>query len=352
MAQLELSTGHNMDLAAIEEDASELWDRYVEPRTHTVTDLYAWRRVVHGAYGMRSHYFGAYEGSDLVGALALYEVHHPLFGHYLTTAPFGNDGGLHADSDEALELLLSAARRLAQERDVSYLLVRTRGHALEGFAVDRRYQTAVVDLSPGPEALWTNGIPGKTRNQVRRGEKEGFTIADGAGEIRAFFNVFHAHMKELGSPAHNLRFYRLIAQYLGEKATFIVVRDGDELAAGALLFAVNGTAANHHTVSLRRYNRRCSNYLIYWDMIKRACNAECHSFDLGRSLEASSNLAFKKNWNPEVIPLTYNYFLQRMKTMPFVDPRNSRYRLAIGLWKRLPLVLTKALGPQLITGLP
>jgi len=46
-----------------------------------------------------------------------------------------------------------------------------------------------------------------------------------------------------------------------------------------------------------------------------------------------------------------NYYLRKAKEIPFMDPRNPRYRLAIAAWRRLPLAATRALGPRLITGL-
>jgi hypothetical protein len=90
-----------------------------------------------------------------------------------------------------------------------------------------------------------------------------------------------------------------------------VARENAELAAGALLFKINDTAINMHTVALKRYNRRCPNYLIYWNMIERSCAAGCRTFDMGRSLEGSSNLRFKQNWKPQIVPLTYNYYLRK-----------------------------------------
>ena len=92
-----------------DERDGERWDAYVAPRAWTITDLFAWRRVVHEAYGLRSHFLGAFRGAELVGVLGLFEVKHPLLGHYLATAPFGNDGGLHGDCPQAIELLAGEA---------------------------------------------------------------------------------------------------------------------------------------------------------------------------------------------------------------------------------------------------
>ena len=40
-----------------------------------------------------------------------------------------------------------------------------------------------------------------------------------------------------------------------------------------------------------------------------------------------------------------------LQEVPFVDPRSPRYRLPIEVWGRLPVRLTRALGPRLIGSL-
>jgi FemAB-related protein (PEP-CTERM system-associated) len=333
------------------DDDGPRWDAWVAPRTCTVTDLFAWRSVVREAYGLRPHLLVAVDGAGCTrGGLAVYEVRHPLFGHYLATAPFANDGGLLHEDARARDLLLAEARRICAACGASHVVIRTRGEDLPGFTPDHRYHTAVVDLAGGSAALWKR-LPATTRNQVRRGQKEGFEIREGPIEVEPFHRVFHAHMRELGSPAHSLRYYELIAKHLGERARFIVVRDGATVVAGALLFTINETAANLQTVALREYNRRCPNYLLYWHMLETSCAAGCTRFDMGRSVAGGGNLRFKENWNPQISPLSYNYHLRTLKEVPFTDPRNPRYRLAIAAWRRLPLALTRALGPRLISGL-
>jgi FemAB-related protein (PEP-CTERM system-associated) len=326
------------------------WDDYVGPRTGTVTDLAGWRLLVRDAYGIVAHFLVALDDERCVGALGLYEIRHPIFGHYLTTAVFGNDGGLHFEDAAARDALIAEAKALAVRLNVAYLVIRTRGAELDGFEVDRHYRTAVVDLSAGAEAVW-NRLPNKTRNQVRRGTKEGFTLETGPSQIDAFFDVFHEHMRDLGSPAHSRQYYDAVLSHFGNCADFFVLRDGHELVAGALLFWTNGTAMNHHTVALRRFNKRCPNYLIYWKMLEASAARGCTRFDMGRSEAGSSNLQFKSNWDAAELTLYYNYFLVKARNVPYMDPRNPKYRIAIAAWRKMPLALTKRLGPRLISGI-
>ena len=326
------------------------WDLYVGPRAASVLDLCAWRRIVREVYGMSSHFIAAVEEDRIVGTLGLFEVKHPLLGHYLATAPFGNDGGLYVDNAAAQAALASEARDVADRLKVDYLVVRSRDVDLEGFQVDRRYSTALIDLEGGAEAVWKR-LPAKTRNQVRRGMKEGFVVATGPAQLGPFFDVFHAHMRDLGSPAHSRRYYESIVEHLGDRCEFLVVRDGSDVAAGALLFWINGTTMNYHTVALRKYNRRCPNYLIYWTMIEASCARGSQWFDMGRSQTDSPNFKFKLNWGPQPVTLHYNYYLRTAKEIPYVYHKNLKYRIPIAVWRTLPLFVTRRLGPRLIWGL-
>ena len=338
-----------MRIARIDEADAQRWDEYVAPRTGTVTDLYAWRRVVERAYGIRAHFLAAFDADRVVGTLGLFEIRHPIFGHYLSTAVFGNDGGFHYDIPAARDALVAEARRLTKDLGVDYLVIRSRA-SLDGFQDDTQFSSAVINLEGGDDAVW-NRLPSKTRNQVRRGQKEGFSLRIGADQADAFYDVFHHHMRDLGSPAHGRDFYGAVIEQLGGRAEFMVVRDGERLVAGALLFRHNGTATNYHTVALQQYNRRCANYLLYWAMIESSSSRGDRWFDMGRSRVASSQLDFKQNWGPEIVPLHYNYFLGTAPHIPNLSPANPAFRLQIAVWQRLPLFVTKQLGPRLISGL-
>jgi FemAB-related protein (PEP-CTERM system-associated) len=326
------------------------WDAYVGARAAAITDVFAWRHVVHDAYGIVAHFLLAVDGSKPVGALSLFEIRHPIFGHYLASAVFGNDGGLFHDTDAARDALVEEAKALAARLNVAHLLIRTRGVALPGFHADRRYRASVLGLSGSADDALER-LPATTRNQVRRGMKEGFTVSTGADQIDAFHDVFHQHMRDLGSPAHGMPFYRAVQKHLGDRAEFYVVRDGATLVSGALLFWVNGTAQNYHTVSLRDFNRRCPNYLLYWRMIEASYARGLRTFDMGRSEEGSSQLKFKENWGTREEVLSYNYHLGRAKAVPSMSPRDPKFRAAIAVWSRLPVFVTRAIGPQLIKGI-
>ena len=62
--------------------------------------------------------------------------------------------------------------------------------------------------------------------------------------------------------------------------------------------------------------------------------------------------AFKKKWLAYGSQLYWQYILGRTREIPRLNVNNPKYQLAIRTWKRLPLELTKRLGPMLAKSIP
>jgi hypothetical protein len=52
------------------------------------------------------------------------------------------------------------------------------------------------------------------------------------------------------------------------------------------------------------------------------------------------------------VPLGYQYYLVKARELPNVSPANPRYQRAIGLWQKLPMPVTRLLGPSIVKRVP
>lgn len=93
------------------------------------------------------------------------------------------------------------------------------------------------------------------------------------------------------------------------------------------------------------------NDFMYWDLMCRAASRGVRVFDFGRSKLDVGSFRFKKHWGFEPQPLYYEYHLVKAGRVPDVNPLNPRYRLFIEGWKRLPLSVSRLLGPLLARSL-
>ena len=101
-----------------------------------------------------------------------------------------------------------------------------------------------------------------------------------------------------------------------------------------------------------RFRHRLGGYVLYWELIKEACERGCTRFHLGRSTADSTGEAFKKKWNASVMQLYWSYFLNTRPEMPDLNVRSPKYQAAIAAWQKLPIGVTRAIGPSIAKNIP
>ena len=174
------------------------WDDFVasRPDAHGYHE-WAWRDVLERSFGHPSTYLMARSGGAVTGVLPLVEMRSLLFGHFLTSLPFVNYGGVLATSPEAGQALAEAARNLGRVRGCRHVELRH---------VDRRFldlpvrQHKVTMRLPLAAGMWER-FDRKVRNQIRKAEKSGLTAERGGGRLLPeFYAVFAHNMRDLGTP--------------------------------------------------------------------------------------------------------------------------------------------------------
>ena len=92
--------------------------------------------------------------------------------------------------------------------------------------------------------------------------------------------------------------------------------------------------------------------LLYWEVLRYAIQQGYQHFDFGRSTVDSGTYRFKKQWGAKAKQLYWHYWLADGQPLPKLSPDNPKYRLAIAVWKKLPLIVANQLGPGIVKNLP
>ena len=322
----------------------------------TFTALDTWSRLVEQTYSHNIYRFEAIEDDKVTGILVLTEVRHPVFGHYLATAPFGSYGGFAYSSLSARDGLLDAASALAQAQGAEHVNVRFEAREsespLEEWLQHPIYFTYRVDLSSDLDQLLRSFGPDH-RNHIRKSLKKGFSIRFGHLDLLdAAYEGLARSMHELGSPYHNKEHLRRMAEYLGDDLKFVVVNDSRGELAGAGVFISQGNVVtNLHANILRKFRSDYAGEFLYWSIIEHYATGNYQLLDLGRSLTGSGNEIFKMKWQPRRVPLAYWYYLPKGGPVPELNQKSPKFQLAIWAWKRLPAFVVRALGPKMIRGI-
>jgi FemAB-related protein (PEP-CTERM system-associated) len=295
----------------------------------------------------------AADGERTSGWLALAYVRSVFFGRFLVSLPYLNSAGVAADDDQTAGLLIGRAVQLADELKVRYLELRHERPVAHP-ALTGRLSSKVhmrLPLPPTAEQLWKQ-LPAKVRNQVRKGQKSGLSVVWGGEELLPeFYAVFSHNMRDLGTPVYGRGLFRAVLRQFPGRAELCVVRAGADPAAGALLLHGWGVTEVPSASSLRRYNPTCANMLMYWHLLERAVLRRQAVFDFGRSTRDSGTYDFKKQWGARPEPAEWQYYLRdgRVNDM---RPDNPGYGRLIRLWQRLPVSLTRLIGPPIVRGIP
>lgn len=295
----------------------------------------------------------AQRGSDTVGMLPLEFLESRLFGRFLVGLPYLNIGGVAARDDHIAQELIGAAVHLSDKLDVRHLELRHEvrvDHPAFNHELTEKVHMRLA-LPASADALWKSIGP-KVRNQVRKAEKEGLEIAWGREElVREFYLIFCHNMRDLGTPVFGRRLFECILRQLGDSAEFCVARLRGRCLAAALLIHGEGTTEVPSASSLRRWNHLNGNMLVYWHLLKRAIERGQRVFDFGRSSADSSTYRFKSQWGATPHRAVWQYYV-RHGNVGDMRPNHPKNQRRIAVWKRLPVWLTRLVGPAIVRGIP
>ena len=342
----------NILLASTAEDGQR-WQQYVDSLPQSSHYLrWGWKQVIRNSFEWSTFFLMAEEGGRVCGVLPLAWQHSRLFGSFLTSLPFLNGGGILADSKAAEEALLGEAIDLARRLGAKHLELRFRHNP--GLPLPVKTNKVAVTRAIGPDSeKMLQELPHKVRSDVRKAMKSEFT-AELLGEdaLNDFYRIFAINMRELGTPVYGKTFFREILRAFPNVTHICLVRYHGKPVAASFLMGYRDTIEAGWSASLYQYLPLKPNMFLYWSIFRLAGQRGYQLFDFGRSSVGSGTHRFKLQWGSQEVPLYWVYWLPEGVTPPELNPQNPRYRLAIAMWKRLPMSLTNWLGPMIARRLP
>jgi len=327
----------------------EKWDAFVITQEHSGPyHHFAWKQAVEVAYNHRGYYL-IYEDNDHIkGVLPLVLVKPPLTRGSLVSLPFCDYGGVLASDQEVVHTLLHTAFDLASTLKTRIILrylhpeVALNSHL--NMDVNMQKVRMVLGLPNDSEALW-NSFKSKLRSQIKKPQKEGLEFKLGDIDcLRDFYTIFRHNMRELGSPVHSYRWLSSVVEAYGKNARVGVVYKGALPVASGIILASNDMLSIPWASSLSEFNKLSPNMLLYWGLLRYACDNGFKFFDFGRSTTDEGTYKFKQQWGALPTPL---YWYEESRVTHFAKApleRNSRV-MAAWAWSRLPQVITDVLGP-------
>jgi serine/alanine adding enzyme len=387
-----------IDISLAQENHGLGWDRFAtDNASGCVYHLLAWKNAIARSYSHDTDYLIATSarnganasltraggpggvapdstgGGAVLGILPLVHIRHWLFGNSLVSMPFCDAGGVLAADGLVERMLVEHGLRGADSLKVPVLELRqyrplacfddqefcgeASPHGQREVRAVPGWRVSVATL--GGKVRMLIGLPGspdelmqsfkaKLRSQIRKPIKDGLTVKIGGVELLDdFYDIFAANMRDLGSPVHSRQFILQILLGFPERAkVFVVYGEGVPMACSMTL-GFNGVLSNPWASSLRQYGRFAPNMLLYWSMLEYACQQGYATFDFGRSTVDEGTYRFKEQWGAKPAPL-YWYRFSRESRPSSETTSESRWMIrASECWKRLPVRVTRILGPRI-----
>ena len=208
-----------------------------------------------------------------------------------------------------------------------------------------------VELDSDPEVNFA-AVPRKQRRMIRQGNKHGLVARHGWEFLKEFYDIFLVSRHHLGSPPFPLSLFEAIRDHFGKQAQLLTIWPQERAGAGVVAFFHADRVMPYYGAALPSAFALAANDFMYWEVMREACLAGYRQFDFGRSRAGSGSFDFKRHWGFEPQPLAYQYILRGAGSLPNISPSNPKLQVLIRGWKRIPLPVTRWLGPSLTRWLP
>ena len=337
----------------ISNDDSDSWNEFVNK--HPASSIYHqfdFKGIIEKSFNQEACYFAAFDKDEsIVGILPIIHTKSHLFGSYMTSIPYFNYGGPLTVNRFVERQLVEHVDHYARQTGVSYVELRE-SSVRKGMPSKTDKVSLFLTLPESSEQLWV-GVGTKVRAQIKKGLKNNFQFKVGRHELLDdFYRVFSINMRDLGTPVYSKLFFKNILSSQLDTMIAVQYHQGSATSC-AFLMAYKNCLEIPWASTLGSANKLNSNMVLYWNILKYACDKSYDFFDFGRSTIDAPTFKFKCQWGASPAQLHWHYMLPGdQQVLPSLNPNNPKLKLLIWCWKKLPIVIANTIGPILARSLP
>ena len=322
----------------------DAWNDYVHvAEDATFFHLAEWQTIFDKVLGHRTYYMLAKQGSEIAGIFPLVHVKSRLFGSALISVPFSVYGSVLANDASVKAALIENAVKLGQQLKVDYVELRELQDSGLDWETKDLYVTFRKTLLPTEEENF-KAIPRKQRAMVRKAIDSGLTSAWDSN-IDRFYAMYSESVRNLGTPVLAKKYYQALFDIFADKCSVLTILNDDEPVSSVLNFYFKDQVLPFYGGGTTAARACKANDFMYWELMRLSVEQGIKIFDFGRSKNGAGSYRFKKHWGFEPQPLYYRFHLINATQMPDLSPVNPKLQLAVKMWQKLPLPVSRTLGP-------
>ena len=328
------------------------WDQFAQTKG-TVFHTSAFRQILLDSFGYQCLYHAIInEDRRICAILPLVAGRSLAMKKVGVSLPFVNYTDVCADGEDARSFAMEALKDIKEQYKLSYVELRFKDQDNEqsGWHRNMQHHTFVLPLTGDEENVLALSSR-SNRNHVRKAYKNNwFTVSFDRGYLDRFYKVYVKRMKQLGSPAPDISFFRRFFEQLPDHAVLLSVLDQQtgEVVGGMLLVKSPGNSTLYYPygANLIEYNSKYLNNFMYWEAVRFGIRSGLNYLDLGRSQTGSGTYKYKEQWGAK--PEQLKYLVYNGSTQAAGAPDKQSLHLFVELWKVIPSFVTDHAGKRLM----
>ena len=329
----------------------QVWDNFIKSHPNgSPYQLSSWIKTIHQTYSYKPILSVDKDSNGkIAGIIPCFLIKSIFTGRRLVSLPFSDYCcPLFKNVNQEKESLSQIIGEY--KRQVRYIEIRNAIQDDIGLVCNDYFKLHVIALSSDPLEVKRNIDKRTIQYSIRKAQKAGVVIKEEntINGIEKFYWLNILTRKKHGVPIQPKQFFiNLLENMILNKYGFILLAyfNNKAIAAG-LFFKFKETIYYKYNASDPKYlSKKTPNHLLTWYAIENACLENYKFFDFGRTAPDNEGLMrYKEMWGAKTFPLPY-YYYPKVKGVASKDEKNTLFRIYTGLWKSLPLIIIKRLGP-------
>lgn len=292
-------------------------------------------------------YFLAYRDNTLNGIAIFSYIPKFLFPARLLCDAYFTDSFFYTEDQYIENTLLKAIHNYAQDQKISFVEIKNKTLQLMNglIAKENIYASFEKDL-PSDQKLLLHSIPRKKRADIRKALNNNALIFHENIPFNDFYNIYTQAQRDLGTPTHARSFYKRITDHSHYLLSGVSYKGN--IIAVCLSFIMKDRILAYYGGALEQARPLHAFDLMYYYLMCWGIRNQKTYFDFGRSKYNTGSFAYKTYWGIQPKARHHIFMTIDGQDLPDTTPKNKTFQTRIKMWKKMPLWLTRLVGPFII----
>lgn len=282
--------------------SAQHWDAYIHEQNIPGLALWAWGDVLENFYKKTVIRILVRDGENHVQGYFL-GYHAP----YKGPALYGTHFGFHAKNTKAAASITEAIEEYCQTCNIARTLLSCGTSLFDADLQVSEKTNMFLPLKEDEDTLWST-VPKKTRNMVRKAEKQNYSVSRDWKHLDDFYAIYENRFYQKGLTMKPKGLFEYEHTVFGEDLVlFTALNENAQVEAGMLFFQSNKIASYLYNASNDTGSSNGANNLIMWEAMKFFAARGVEYIELGEATKGGAVYNFKKRLSKDIEPVSIYY---------------------------------------------